>query len=100
MHAARAAVVGLQPTLIASRALHLLLEQSVMIQKFMDVRRPCQTQSGPLPRSARRSSEAAAPQGQMKIYLNLKMGRNARQRRPSSGAASHANSEGPWSDPE
>ena len=32
--------VGLQPTVIASRAPHLLLEQSVMIQKIVDVRRP------------------------------------------------------------
>ena len=28
MHTARAAVVGLQPTVIASRALHLLLERA------------------------------------------------------------------------
>ena len=40
MHAAHAAVVGLQPTVIASRTLHLLLEQSVMIQRIVDVRRP------------------------------------------------------------
>ena len=35
-----AAIVGLQPTVIASRAPHLLLEQSVMIQKIVDVHRP------------------------------------------------------------
>ena len=33
-------VVGLQPTVIASRAPHLLLEQSVMIQRIVDVHRP------------------------------------------------------------
>ena len=34
-------VVGLQPTVIASRAPHLvLLEQSVLIQKIVDVHRP------------------------------------------------------------
>ena len=32
--------VGLQPTVIASRAPHLLLEQSVKIQRIVDVRRP------------------------------------------------------------
>ena len=36
----RVRVVGLQPTVIASRAPHLLLEQSVKIQKIVDVRRP------------------------------------------------------------
>ena len=33
-------LVGLQPTVIASRAPHLLLEQSVMIQRIVDVHRP------------------------------------------------------------
>ena len=34
-------IVGLQPTVIASRAPHLLLEQSVMtIQRIVDVHRP------------------------------------------------------------
>ena len=32
--------VGLQPTVIASRAPHLLLEQSVKIQRIVDVHRP------------------------------------------------------------
>ena len=33
-------IVGLQPTVIASRAPHLLLEQSVKIQRIVDVHRP------------------------------------------------------------
>ena len=33
-------IVGLQPTVIASRAPHLLLEQSVMIRRIVDVHRP------------------------------------------------------------
>ena len=36
----QAQLVGLQPTVIASRAPHLLLEQSVMIQRIVDVHRP------------------------------------------------------------
>ena len=42
---------------------------------------PAAAKRQPRAQSARRSSEAAAPQGlfSMKIYLNLKMGRNARQ---------------------
>ena len=35
-----APVVGLQPTVIASRAPHLLLEQSVKIRRIVDVHRP------------------------------------------------------------
>ena len=35
-----ATFVGLQPTVIASRAPHLLLEQSVKIQRIVDVHRP------------------------------------------------------------
>ena len=39
-------VVGLQPTVIASRAPHLLLEQSVMtIQRIVDVHRPSRSWS-------------------------------------------------------
>ena len=37
---AKYAFVGLQPTVIASRAPHLLLEQSVKIRTIVDVRRP------------------------------------------------------------
>ena len=36
----RCSLVGLQPTVIASRAPHLLLEQSVMIRRIVDVHRP------------------------------------------------------------
>ena len=51
---------------------------------------PAAAKRQPCARSARRSSEAAAPQGHSfnLIYLNLKMGRSARQGPQSQGYAS------------